>query len=137
MLILELSQKGYNIAIAFLCAVVLIEMNYMFFSSYSFSAIFLESNEDGRSLDRKVEDIWSYILNLTEYSITTVFVITEFHCILIKLLKVPYILAFKSRNFVRFQPNFYSIRLIRRSPILFIEITFYKFYDVYWLCNLF
>jgi hypothetical protein len=75
--------KGYNIVIAFLCTVVLIEMNYLLFSSYSFSAITLESNEDGKSLDRKLEDIWSYRLNLTECSITTEFVITELHCILI------------------------------------------------------
>ena len=44
-------------------------MNYMFFSSYSFSAITFESNENERSidreLDRKLEDIWSYKLNLT------------------------------------------------------------------------
>ena len=62
-------QKGFNIFIAFLCTVVFVEMNYMFFSSYSFSAITFESNENERSidreLDRKLEDIWSYKLNLT------------------------------------------------------------------------
>ena len=58
-------QKGFNILIAFLCAVVFVEMNYMFFSSYSFSAITFESNVNERDIDRELEDIWSYKLNLT------------------------------------------------------------------------
>ena len=62
-------QKCFNILIAFLCAVVFVEMNYMFFSSYSFSAITFESNVNERNidreLDRELEDIWSYKLNLT------------------------------------------------------------------------
>ncbi len=58
-------------------------------------------------------------------------------CVIIDIFYVPYILAYKSRNFGQFLPNIFLIRLIVGSQTLSKETTVSTLYDVKSMFNQF
>jgi hypothetical protein len=102
-------------------------------SNFIGTSVFVHHNHDivlpvkihVTSYQLRIKSITNFICCSREF-VMTVIVSTDFNCSLFyELLSKRVLLAYKSKNFGRFLPNIFSIRLIRGSQNVVFKITFF------------